>query len=134
MAACGGRDGRTESPEAAVRAFVDAMDRSSWDPEARREAFELLSEPSRALLRRRAERTTALAGRPFDPMEIIARGRFRLRVAPTERNLVETRVEGDRATVVLRDARGQTAEVPLVRERDGWALALVSAADEAATP
>ena len=68
----------THDDDSHSRRRLSAMERSQWDSEARRDAFELMSSESRAGLSDRAEMTNALGGRRFEPWEMLAQGRFRL--------------------------------------------------------
>ncbi|MFW5875413.1 MAG: hypothetical protein ACOCXM_01625 [Myxococcota bacterium] len=113
------------SPAGALHLFLDAMDRSEWDEEAQREAYALLSAEARSRLAQRARQAEALSGRAFEPWDMLTRGRFRLRLAPRDRGGMVERVQGDRATVVVRGRTPERrAEVPMVRAEDGWRVAL----------
>ena len=59
--------------------FLDAMERSAWDAQARQEAFELIDEASREELRARARRVESLGRGGIEPWEMFAQGTFRLR-------------------------------------------------------
>lgn len=113
------------TPEGALVLFLEAMDQSDWNQHALEDAYGLLSKDAREALAARARRAESLAGRSFEPWEMIAQGRFRLRFAPREPDGLVARVHGDRATVVVRgEADGQRAEVPMVREGGRWRVAL----------
>jgi hypothetical protein len=124
--ACGGGDAtETESPVATVRHFLEVMDRSAADEAALKEAYRLLDAAARQALADRAERATTLAGRGFEPWQMLAQGRFRLRFAPASPRGMRERVQGDRAVVTVTGAQpGQHAEVPLVLEHGRWRIAL----------
>lgn len=65
-----------DSPEQAVRALVDRMQRIHGDPERSLAAFEMLSKTTQDNLRERAQRASAAAGRVVRPEEMIAPSRF----------------------------------------------------------
>lgn len=114
-----------ETPSGALRLFLEAMDRSDWDREALRDAYALLSPDARRGLEERAHTANTLSGRAFEPWEMLAQGRFRLRFAPRSRDGMVERIEGDRAVVVVTgDRDGERAEVPMVREDGRWRIAL----------
>lgn len=123
--ACGGAAANDETPVAAVRHFLEVMDRSVVDERALQEAYRLLDRQAQAALTERAERASTLAGRRFEPWQMLAQGRFRLRFAPATPGGMRERVEGERAFVTVSGSReGQRAEVPLVREQGRWRIAL----------
>ena len=113
-----------QTPEGALRLFLDAMDRSQWDKDALHEAYDLLSPAARARLEQRAERGSSLASRELEPWEMLAQGRFRLRFAPKRRDGMETNMGEGRATVVVHGDDGQRAEVPMVEEDGDWRVDL----------
>lgn len=115
----------SRTPTGALRLFVDAMDRSQWDPSALRDAYGLLSSSARDRLRERAKLATSLAGRKLEPWDVLAQGRFRLRFAPQWERRTKERVDRDRATVIVRGSgEKHRAEVPMVREEGAWHVAL----------
>jgi hypothetical protein len=123
--ACGGGADETKSPVATVRHFLEVMDRSGADEGALKEAYRLLDSSAREALADRAERATTLAGRRFEPWQMLAQGRFRLRFAPASPRGMRERVQGERAMVTVNGAQpGQSAEVPLVLEQGQWRIAL----------
>lgn len=114
------------SPSEVLRQFLAAMDQSASDDRALRVAYELLASPARSSLERRAARVKTLAGQSFEPWQMLAQGRFRLRFSPASRRGMKETIEGDRATVtVTGTGEGERAEVPLVREKGQWRVALV---------
>ena len=114
-----------ETPSGALRLFLEAMDKSDWDAEARKDAYDLLSRRAREGLAERARMANTLSGRSFEPWEMLAQGRFRLRFAPRRQGGMVERIDGDRATVVVTGSRdGERAEVPLVREAEAWRVDL----------
>ncbi|MCG8555801.1 MAG: hypothetical protein MJD61_11025 [Proteobacteria bacterium] len=113
------------TPDGAVSLFLAAMDRSRHDREAVRAAYALLSEPARRALARRARRAVTLAGRSFEPWEMIAAGRFRLRFTPSETASLKVRQRQGRTLVVVQsEDSSHLVEVPVVQEGGRWRLAL----------
>src|SRR5689334_10282769 len=82
-----------QTPIATVRHFLDAMDRSADDEQALNEAFQLLDATTRAGLARRAERASQLAGRAYEPWQMLVQGRFRLRFSPAAPGGMRERVQ-----------------------------------------
>lgn len=123
---CGGpAAGSSASPTAVLQQFLTAMDHSATDDGSLRVAYELLSSSARSALEQRAIRAKTLAGQPFEPWQMLAQGRFRLRFSPAARRGMRESIEGDRATVVVTGTNpGERADVQLVRERGVWKLAL----------
>jgi len=112
-----------ETPAGALTLFLEAMEKSDWDDTARADAYALLSPEARTALEERAERSNALSRREFEPWEMLAQGRFRLRFTPAS---TEVRVNGDEATVtVLGRREGERADVPMVREGERWRVHLI---------
>lgn len=127
--ACGGSSGVTtragDSPTTVLQQFLSAMDQSAADDGALRVAYELLSAKARGALEQRAMRAKTLAGQPFEPWQMLAQGRFRLRFSPAQRRGMRESIQGDRATVVVTgNGHGERADVALVREQGGWKVAL----------
>ncbi len=121
LAGCDPR--RDDSPEAALSAWVSAMNGSRSDPSTRQRAYELLSQRARDNLARRAAVAAQLSGREVRPWEMLAPGRFALRFA-FDRGQLRARITGDTATVTARGPRAEVAEVPLVREEGRWRVDL----------
>jgi len=113
-----------DTPAETVRAFLEAMDRSANDARQLSEAYALLDEGARAELQGRAHQAETLTGRAFEPWEMLAQGRFRLRFAPATRGGMRERVKDDTAVVVVTGTDGERAEVPLVREGGAWRIRL----------
>lgn len=115
-----------ETPRGAVRLFLSAMARSEEDPAALREAYGLLSEPTRRALVERERFAESLGASELHPWDMIVRARHRPSFAPARgaRGMRE-RIDGDSATVVVTNEDGsRTAEVPLVREDGRWRIVL----------
>ncbi len=114
-----------ETPSGAVKLFLEAMTRSEWDESALRDAYALLSREARDSLADRARTATALAGRPFEPWQMLAQGRFHLRFSPRPTHGMHEEIEGNRGTVIVTGGRDdERAEVPLVQEDGVWRIVL----------
>jgi len=125
-----------DTPSGAVRLFLESMARAEHDPSAVEDAYALLAEDSRRALAERAHLASSLGGRPMEPWDMIARGRFRQTFAPARgsRGMRET-VEGNEATVVVEnEERDRRAEIQLVREEEGWRVVLDLPPAREATP
>jgi hypothetical protein len=123
LSSCGSEP-TDDTPTGTVELFLEAMDRSDWDADARRTAYELLAADARAALDERAARANALSHHEMQPWEMLAQGRYRLRFTPAPSGFRE-HIEGDRATVTVHGAsEGQRANVPLVREDGRWRIVL----------
>lgn len=113
-----------DTPVGALMLFLEAMDRSSGDADSLERAYTLLDRVSRQALDVRAAKAQTLAGRVYQPWQMLAEGHFRLRFTP-ERHRMRTKINGDRATVSVSDATGQqTVQVPMAREDGAWRVVL----------
>jgi hypothetical protein len=115
-----------ETPRGTVRLFLAAMARSEHDEEALREAYGLLSAPTRRDLQERAHLATSFGADQLEPWEMLVRGGFRQTFTPADgaRGMREE-IHGAEATVVVTNQGGdRRAEVPLVRESGRWRLVL----------
>ena len=123
--ACGSSDNDVTPAEALSR-FLEAMDRSVNNEAALKDAYALLDTAAQHELSARAERAGFLTGHKFEPWEMIAQGRFRLRFAPAEHAEMRATITGKTAVVQVKsdDARAHAA-VPLVYEAGGWRVKLV---------
>jgi hypothetical protein len=121
---CGGAEA-DGTPAEALSRFLEAMDRSVINEAALKDAYALLDEEAQRELSSRASRAGFLTGRKFEPWDMIAQGRFRLRFAPAEHAGMHTTLSGDTAVVHVKseDSRAQAA-VPLVREAGRWRVKL----------
>ncbi|HEY2734890.1 MAG TPA: hypothetical protein VGI70_12935 [Polyangiales bacterium] len=124
LAACGGGD-VDASPSDALARFLEAMDRSAVNEAALKDAYALLDDSAQKELRVRADRAGFLTGRKFEPWEMIAQGRFRMRFAPAERGGMHTTVKGDSAVVQVKseDGRAQVS-VPMLHQAGRWRVRL----------
>lgn len=123
LLACAPRDPKRK-PEDAVAAMLEAMER--LDQAAfRARAFELLDARSREVLEARARTAESLSHRPFTGPDMLVPSRAILAFTPERIEASDVEIEGDRARVTVRGSKpGEVAQVPLVREADGWHLSL----------
>jgi hypothetical protein len=114
------------APADVLTRFLEAMDRSTLNESALKDAYALLDDSAQHELSLRADRAGFLTGRKFEPWEMIAQGRFRLRFVPAEHGEMRTKLIGDKAYVQVKsdDARSQVS-VPLVREGGRWRVRLI---------
>ncbi len=112
-----------ETPERVVEAFIDRMRAVHGDPERGLRAFELLAESSRANLVERAERASAVTGRPVGPQEMLVPSRFALAFEPS-RFSAELRGDHARVTITGEDSERQSTEALCRREEGHWRIEL----------
>jgi aryl-alcohol dehydrogenase-like predicted oxidoreductase len=122
--ACGQSDSGG-SPAETLRQFLTVMDESAADETALQRAYSLLDSDAQTALTERAKHARALSGQAFEPWQMLAQGRFRLRFAPARSRGMRERVQGDHAVVTVVSGDGSDrADVPLVREEGQWRVAL----------
>ncbi len=116
-----------DTPAGALRLFLDAIWSSETldadDDEATlTTAYELLDSESREHLVRQARLAGALGGREREPWEMLAAGASRMALVPRRSGGMREAIDPDGrgATVIVSGESGETAEVRLVREDDGW--------------
>jgi hypothetical protein len=116
-------------PTEALTAFLAALERSTHAPDQRRLAYEWLDLDSQKALAQRARLSSSLAGRPFEPWEMLVPGR----VSFAEQSLAGTRlhakVDGERALVEIPVEKAvvdppKATQVAMVREAGRWRVAL----------
>ena len=123
LLACGDAQ-EDDTPVGALMLFLEAMDQGGGDSDALERAYHLLNEQARRELDERARKAETLAGRAYEPWEMLAQGRFRLRFAPA-RHRMRAKIDGDRASVSVSDASGEhSVQVPMVREDKAWRVVL----------
>jgi hypothetical protein len=120
LAACS-RAPPDATPEGAVRLFLDDMEATSDDPQAVKQAYDLLGPAARANLEQRAHRTSLLSGRQVAPWDMLAAGRFGLAFRPDPKTM-RSSIVSDRANVevVGADPSTERASVLCVHEAGGW--------------
>jgi len=111
---------RDATPEGALEAFLDAMDRSEHDAAVLREAYAYLGPRSREELGRRAQRAASLAQREVEPWEMLAQGTFRLTMSTRD---MEAEVEDGAGVVVVRQGERE-ARVSVVEVDEHWRVEL----------
>lgn len=132
VSSCGSEDSDA-SPAGVLSRFLEAMDRSTLHEAALKDAYALLDSRAQRELSARAQRAGSLTGRSFEPWEMIAPNRFRLRFTPSAYGEMRTRVKGGSALVEVRGEDGRSrASVPLVHEAGHWRVRL--ALPEVAAP
>lgn len=115
---------KDDTPAGALLLFLEAMDQGAGDSSSLERAYLLLNRSARQALEQRAAKAETLAGRSYQPWEMMAEGRFRLRFAPA-RHRMRTKQDGDRAKVTVSDAAGkQSVQVPMTREDGAWRVVL----------
>lgn len=109
------------TPEGALDGFLQACEDAPHDPTAASRALALLSPASRRTLELRAQRATAVTGRPVAPEQMLVPGftPLRFEISKTTTTIAP---DGVHATVdvVGPDPATQHAKVPLEREGSGW--------------
>lgn len=120
-----------DTPAGALRLFLDAIWSSETldadDDEATlTTAYELLDAESREHLARQARLAGALGGREREPWEMLAAGASRMALVPRRSGGMREAIDPDGrgATVTVSGENGETAEVRLVHEEDGWRILL----------
>ena len=112
------------APTEALTAFLSALERSTHAPEQRKLAYAWLAFDSQRALAKRAVMSSALAGRPFEPWDMLAPGRvsFASHALPSTR--LRAHVEGEHATVELPFNPSQPDKIAMVREGGRWRVDL----------
>lgn len=124
LSACA-RTPADQTPAGALDMFLDACEQSPRDPGAASRAFKLLAPSSRRALELRAQRSTALLGRPVSPEQVLVPGftPLRFEISKTTTTLAP---DGNHATVEVLgpDPATQHAKVPMEREGPAWRIVL----------
>jgi hypothetical protein len=121
--ACGSAD--ADGPVETLSRFLETMDRSNLNDNARKDAYAMLDETTQAALAERAKRAALVTGRPFAPWDMLASGRFRMRFAPAEHSGMHATVKGEHAVVhVLAEGAKERASVPMTRQAGRWRIQL----------
>lgn len=115
-------------PTEALTAFLAALERSTHAPDQRKLAYEWLDLESQRALARRAELSSALAGRPFEPWEMLVPGRVSFAAQNIAGMRLNAQVDGLRATVEIPAPEvvipPPATKVAMVREAGRWRVAL----------
>lgn len=110
------------SPARVVQEFIQRMQSVHGEPDAARQAYELLWLEAKKNLTERAQRASAVSGRKVGPEEMLAPSAFHLAFTPRR---FDTRMEGKWAIVTIRGDRAQDhAEVRCIAEGNGWRVVL----------
>lgn len=114
------------APTEALTAFLAALERSTHAPEQRKLAYEWLDLASQRALAERAQLSSSLSGRPFEPWDMLVPGRGSFASQSLAGVRLRAQVDGDRALVALPTPQGRTPTPPiaLVREQGRWRVAL----------
>jgi hypothetical protein len=121
--ACGSSD--ADGPAETLSRFIETMDRSNLNDNARKDAYAMLDETTQAALAERAKRAGLVTGRAYAPWDMLAPGRFRMRFAPAEHSGMHATVTGDQAVVhVLAEGGQERASVPMARQAGRWRVQL----------
>lgn len=111
------------TPEGAVAAFVDRMDRVHGDPAIAKSALELLSASTRRALDERAARATAVAGHAFDPADMLVPSYFLLEYTP-KRYVARVHADSADVSVIGEHPATETRIVKCVEEAGRWRVVL----------
>lgn len=124
LAACG-RAPVEATPEGALDKFLAACEDAPRDPQAAARAYAMLAPTSRKALELRAQRATAVTGRPVTAEQMLVPGFGPLRF---EVSKTTTSIDKDdlHATVDVfgPDPHTQHAKIPLEREGAAWRVVL----------
>jgi hypothetical protein len=113
------------APTEALSAFLSALERSTHAPDQRKLAYDWLAFDSQRTLQQRARLSSSLAGRPFEPWDMLVPGRVSFASENIAAARLRAHVEGEHATVELPFERTQEREkVAMVREGGRWRVAL----------
>lgn len=120
-----GEERQDATPEGALTGFLDAIERSGDSRGALEQAYGLIDASAQERLVDRARSATALGARELNPWELLVEGRALLRFHPRRGGGMRSQVTGDRAVVTVVGEDGdERAEVPMVRQADGWRVVL----------
>ena len=114
-------------PTEALSAFLAALERSTHAPDQRKLAYDWLSFESQRALEQRAVMSSALAGRPFEPWDMLVPGRVSFASHAVPRTKLRAKVDGEHATVEIPLDPGQAEKIAMVREGGRWRVALAVA-------
>jgi hypothetical protein len=112
------------SPNAALTAFLNALDRSTHAPEQLQLAFGWLDQASQSALKERAGLAASLAGRSIAPWDMLVPGRSSFSAYSVPSMRMRSRIEGERAFVTLTLEGRDAVEIPLIREQERWRVVL----------
>ncbi|MDB4985176.1 MAG: hypothetical protein JWN04_354 [Myxococcaceae bacterium] len=115
-------------PTEALTAFLAALERSTHAPDQRRSAYEWLDLASQRMLAKRAKLSSSLAGRPFEPWDMLVPGRVSFASQSIAGARLRAKVDGEHATVEIpvdkSVAPPPATQVAMVHEAGRWRVAL----------
>lgn len=118
-------ESEADAPVEALTRFLTALDRGNVHAGARQESYAMLDREAQAHIAERAHRAALVTGRDWEPWEMLAPGRFRMRFTPAEHSGMRATVTGDRARVEVRDRDGRSrAEIAMVHQDGAWRVQL----------
>jgi hypothetical protein len=117
-------------PTEALTAFLAALERSTHAPDQRRLAYDWLDLSSQKALAQRARLSSSLAGRPFEPWDMLVPGRVSFAGQSLDGTRLHARVDGERALVEIPVEKmidpPAATQVAMVREAGRWRVSLGS--------
>ncbi|MET0285578.1 MAG: hypothetical protein ABW352_13945 [Polyangiales bacterium] len=115
-------------PTEALTAFLAALERSTHAPDQRRLAYDWLDLSSQKALAQRARLSSSLAGRPFEPWDMLVPGRVSFASQSLDGTRLHARVDGERAMVEMPVEKiidpPTATQVAMVREAGRWRVSL----------
>jgi hypothetical protein len=117
------------APTEALTAFLAALERSTHAPDQRRLAYEWLDLASQRTLANRARLSSSLAGRPFEPWDMLVPGRVSFAAQSIAGARLRAQVDGEHATIVIPVEKSVSPPPPsnkvaMVREAGRWRVSL----------
>jgi hypothetical protein len=115
-------------PTEALSAFLAALERSTHAPDQRRLAYDWLDLSSQKALAQRARLSSSLAGRPFEPWDMLVPGRVSFAGQSLDGTRLHARVDGEHALIEIPVEKmidpPSATKVPMVREAGRWRVSL----------
>jgi hypothetical protein len=116
------------APTEALTAFLAALERSTHAPDQRRLAYDWLDLASQRMLAQRARLSSSLAGRPFEPWDMLVPGRVSFAAQSLAGARLRANVDGEHATIEIPAEKSvippPATKVAMVREAGRWRVAL----------
>jgi hypothetical protein len=115
-------------PTEALTAFLAALERSTHAPDQRRSAYEWLDLQSQQMLAKRAKLSSSLAGRPFEPWDMLVPGRVSFASQSIAGTRLRAQVQGEHATIEIPVEKSvippPATKIAMVHEAGRWRVAL----------
>ncbi|HEY6881009.1 MAG TPA: hypothetical protein VI299_23450 [Polyangiales bacterium] len=115
-------------PTEALTAFLAALERSTHAPDQRRLAYDWLDLASQKTLAQRARLSASLAGRPFEPWDMLVPGRVSFAGQSLAGTRLQAKVDGEHALVEIPVEKTidppPATKVAMVREAGRWRVSL----------